>query len=183
MLNCWHCGLTHRPMDRACADCGRDLQDAEAAERGRKEWDATPAKIREDWERQFQQGLESRRDYVTWLERHRFRHRLLGAVLTAGALLVALPMKSYWVVPLWLAIGAAAAHYLNVRRGGQFTGALLFAGAYVASLLLSLPFADLQILARGAWLVSAFAIAMVGGFGYLLGLRWEIASFDHYYTR
>jgi len=81
MLNCPKCGLTNRPYEVACAECAAPLQELAAAEGRRREWDALPARLREEQERAYDQMREGTERHLQWLRRNRAAHAVLGSTL------------------------------------------------------------------------------------------------------
>lgn len=182
MLNCQGCGLTNRPYDASCTHCNRLLQDAETAGAKLKEWEALSPKLREEMERTFDRMREGTLDHLGWLQRHRLRHAVLGAIVVNVVVNGGTFFQGHWTIPVDSALGAGAALLLNRWRGGAWHGAGLFLGAGVAALFCKLPFVDGDFLI-GGWLLSCFAFFLLAIAGYFLGLKLDFEHADRSVTR
>jgi len=182
MLNCGGCGLTNRPYDTNCSHCDAPLQDVEAATAKRREWDALTPKLREEMERDFDRMREGTVEYAEWLNRHRIIHAILGAMLVNLTMNGSTMFQVPWSIPVDLALGAAAGLALNRRHGGVWTGAGLFFGAGVISMLLKIPFLGRDGMS-GAWFLSCFALFFLASIGYLIGLKLDFEHTDRSVTR
>jgi hypothetical protein len=182
MLNCGACGLTNRPYESACAHCARPLQDPEAAEAKRREWDALPLAIREDMERSFDRMSEGTLEYNKWLNKHRITHAVLGAALVNLTMNGSTFFAAPWTIPVDLALGAAAGLALNRWRGGAWEGAGIFFAAGAISFIVKVPVLGAGIW-LGGWFLVCFAIFFQVLMGYLMGLKMDFEHADRSVTR
>lgn len=182
MLNCPGCGVTNRPYDTDCILCKRPIQESAAAEAKRREWDALPPAIRAEQEKAFERMRESMVRHREWLKGHRVTHAVVGAVLVClfmnGGFFFALA----WPILIDLALGAAAGRLLNFLKGGSWSGFGVFAATGVVSLLFKLPFLNVENYLRGYWLYTCFALFVLAGAGYLMGLKLDFDHTDHSVT-
>ena len=182
MLNCPTCGLTNRPYEVACAECAAPLQELAAAEGRRREWDALPARLREEQERAYDQMREGTERHLQWLRRNRAAHAALGGLLVSVCMNLSVGFASIPSLPIDLVLGAAAALYLNRLRGGAWHGLGLFVGAAVLSVILRLPFLNVTEYLKGFWFLTCFAVLAVAGGGYFMGMKLDFEHRDHFVT-
>jgi hypothetical protein len=124
-------------------------------------------------------GTES---HLRWLRRHRLLHALLGALLLSVPMNLAVFFASRWSVAIDLLVGAAAALALNRLRGGSWHGFGLFGGAAVLSVLLRLPFINVEAYLTGFWFFTCFSVLAVTVGGYLMGMKLDLEHLDHAVT-
>jgi hypothetical protein len=179
MLNCPRCGLTNRPYEIGCSHCRTPLQDRDAAEAKRREWDALPAKLRAEQEQAFDRMRAGTEAHLRWLRSNRLTHATLGALLVCLPMNLAVFFASYWSLPIDVLIGAAAAFGLNRLGGGAWHGFGLFIGASILSLVLRLPLINVGAYLAGYWFFTCFAVLAVTGGGYLMGLKLASEHHDH----
>ncbi len=179
MLNCARCGLTNRPYEVSCSHCRTPLQEKDAADAKRREWDALPAKLRDEQEQAFDRMRAGTEAHLRWLRSHRRSHAILGALLVCLPMNLAVFFASYWSLPIDLLLGAAAAFALNRLGGGPWHGFGLFIGAAVLSVLLRLPLINVEAYLRGFWFFTCFAVLAVTAGGYLMGMKLDAEHQDH----
>ena len=177
MLNCHSCGLTNRPYETACAHCERPLQDAEAAEAKRREWDALTPALREELEKNFDRMREGTLDHLQWLRRHRLTHAIIGALLVNLVVNGATLFEGHWTIPVDTALGAAAGLLLNRWHGGAWHGTGIFMAAGIAALICKAPFLGREF-HDGGWFLVCFAFFMLACLGYFLGLKLNYEHAD-----
>jgi len=182
MLNCNACGLTNRPYDADCAQCRAPLQDRAAADAKRREWDALSPNLREEQERVFDKMRDSTEAHLLWLRKHRTTHAVLGGLLVSLLMNLSVGFASIPSIPVDLILGAAVALYLNRLRGGAWQGFGLFLGAAVLSLILMLPFINIEVYLTGYWFFTCFAVLAVSGGGYFMGMKLDSEHHDHFVT-
>jgi hypothetical protein len=182
MLNCPHCGLTNRPYDSDCTLCRKPIQDVDAADARRREWDALPAALREEQEKAFDRMRAGTEGHRLWLKRHRLTHSIIGAALVNMLMNGSVFFASPWSIPVDLAIGAAAAFQLNRMRGGSWAGAGLFVAAALLSVLLRAPFLNMELYLNGYWFFTCFAVFLLSIAGYFMGMKLDYEHLDHSVT-
>jgi hypothetical protein len=182
MLNCPGCGLTNRPYETDCALCELPLQDAAGAAAKRKEWDALPATIREEQEKAFDRMRSGTLEHREWLKNHRVAHAILGGLLVSFPMNGSVFFASLWSLPIDLAVGAAAGLLLNRLKGGSWHGIGIFVGAAVVSVILRAPFLNMTEYLKGYWFFTCFAVMMVSGGGYMMGMKLDYEHRDHSMT-
>lgn len=182
MLNCPSCGVTNRPYDVDCVLCERPIQEASAADAKRREWDALPPRIREEQELAFDRMREGVVRHLKWLRSHRAVHAVLGSALVCFLMNGAVFFALGWPIAIDLVVGAAAGLLLNHLKGGSWHGFGLFLAAAVLSVLLKLPFLNLENFLQGYWFYSCFSLFLVTGAGYLMGMKLDFDHTDHNVT-
>jgi hypothetical protein len=182
MLNCPYCGLSNRPYESRCTLCRKPIQDAADADAKRREWDALPAGLREEQERAFDRMRAGTEGHRLWLKRHRITHSIIGAALVNILMNGSVFFASPWSIPIDLAIGAVAALQLNRMRGGSWAGAGLFVAAAVHSVILRVPFLNMEVYLQGYWFFTCFAVFLLAIAGYFMGMKLDGEHLDHSVT-
>jgi hypothetical protein len=182
MLNCPACGVTNRPYDTDCVLCKEPIQEAGAAAAKRREWDALPAALRQEQEKAFDRMREGILSHLQWLKRHRVTHAVMGAVVTSLLMNGAVFFALGWPILIDLAVGAGAGLYLNRLKGGSWHGMGVFVGAAVLTVILKTFFMNTTAFLNGIWFFSCFAVFMLAGFGYLMGMKMDFDHTDHNVT-
>jgi hypothetical protein len=158
------------------------LQDREAADAKRREWDALSPKLRQEQEREFDRMKQSTEEHLRWLRSNRLAHAILGGLLVMLPMNLSVGFASIPSLPVDAILGAAGGLYLNRLRGGAWHGFGLFVGTAVLSMILRLPFLNVAEYLKGYWFFTCFAMLSVSGGGYLMGMKLEYEHRDHFVT-
>jgi hypothetical protein len=179
-VNCRDCGLENPPVQDACAFCEVPLEGAEGVDIRRAEWERLSPALRDEFSKNFERALASRRAWREKMRRNRAGHAAAGACL-AGLLLTFThaPVSTlggfatFVVLALDAAAGAVCGLALNHVRGGEYRGMALFGGVYASSTALKLVFGALSAgIALGFFIMPGMLAALV--FGYLFGLNMSM---------
>jgi hypothetical protein len=176
MLNCRHCGLTNRPYAVACDHCLQPLQDEAAADVKQREFDALPAKLREEQELHYDRLKEHHGEHRNWLQRNRIAQGVCGALILDLSMNVTTFFAAPWCVPIDLVLGATAALLLNRLRGGAYIGLGLFLAACVVSWVFRMML--MRANAEIPGLLPALGVTMAGGGGYFMGRMLEMTHVE-----
>jgi len=85
-------------------------------------------------------------------------------------------------IPIALGLGAAAALWLNRIRGGMWAGAGAFGAAGVLTVILWIPFLNMEVYLMGYWFYTCFGLFLVVIAGYIMGMKLEFEHHDHAVT-
>lgn len=187
MIACPKCGLANLPHAAECFHCLRPLQEAEVAERKKKEWDEMSPALRGDLETMHLRDRKRVEEWKEYLRTNRRNHTLLGM----GIFGVPLFLTDYWVgggdlfsiLLLFIgdcAVGAAVGFLVNQYRGGEYVGAMFFGSSYlfVWGLLASGVVMSFSPAGYGILISVFFGFALVTYLGYFFGMHLALKRTD-----
>ncbi len=124
MLDCPHCHLGNLPYEQECRHCHKEMQSADEAWARRREWDALPTHLRDEYERNFKTLDSLQQDHRTWWAGHRRSTMITGgAAMSFGMVMIA---PSCLGLFLDFGVGALITYWLFNIKGGRYKGMGLF---------------------------------------------------------
>jgi len=190
LLLCKQCTYPNLPIETLCAICGSTIQSKEDAAENKELWDTLPEQVRKEFEAKYKSGQQRYHSYLKFLKRNLKKHILLGALINCVFSFVSylhsmpMPWLAIYLV-LALITGGITGWMLNYKKGGRFTGVIIFSGAYFILLLIN----GLHMLSVGVrpeyisiwWIFQGGSgFVLNGGVGYFIGLKLEMDRFNQW---